>query len=139
MGKLSKSGKVSIHAPARGATYFLPDTISIYICFNPRPCARGDCLTSLHHSSILSFQSTPLREGRHGGLIMKHGRKPFQSTPLREGRRTLVTCIGSTLVFQSTPLREGRLCFIPGHIIAGTVSIHAPARGATESPQFQHA
>jgi len=33
---------VSIHAPARGATIIVPTLLLCGICFNPRPCARGD-------------------------------------------------------------------------------------------------
>ena len=77
--------------------------------FNSRPSARGDArtgvdLTLMHFISIhapprgatqwrtqtgrkLSFQFTPLREGRRActsGLVFPH---LFQFTPLREGRR----------------------------------------------------
>jgi len=34
--------------------------------------------------------------------------------------------------FQSTPLREGRRTNHPGYVVVHQVSIHAPARGATQ-------
>ena len=78
---------VSIHAPARGATF-----------------------QGLHVlSPIVLFQSTPLREGRQGRYARQFTSMMFQSTPLREGRRT--HSMSRDLMrgrFQSTPLREGR-------------------------------
>ncbi len=32
--------------------------------FNPRPCARGDCVCNVFLEYRIRFQSTPLREGR---------------------------------------------------------------------------
>jgi len=77
------------------------------------------------------FQSTPLREGRLGGLVgclclvgfnprpCARGDTPgqsllmnlilFQSTPLREGRHGNGRIETVLQEFQSTPLREGRL------------------------------
>ena len=55
------------------------------LCFNPRPCMRGDVvLVSVSFFDL--FQSTPLHEGRL--LIIKqiHHLSVFQSTPLHEGR-----------------------------------------------------
>jgi len=122
-------GRVSIHAPARGATHGVQ-----------------------HEGAGLGFQSTPLREGRRpifANLTASHW---FQSTPLREGRQYLTNVSPFAILFQSTPLREGRRtlpspvagpsCFNPRpcargddllvHLrLEGLVSIHAPARGAT--------
>jgi len=55
----------------------------------------------------------------------------FQSTPLREGRRGGLLIPGRRYVFQSTPLREGRLLKYGNDSGWKIVSIHAPARGAT--------
>ena len=98
------------------------------------------------------FQFTPLREGRHIGLISDVLRAisihapprgatrplltascvmPFQFTPLREGRPIYFFLLIIIFVFQFTPLREGRRgkAALPG--LAGAISIHAPPRGAT--------
>ena len=55
----------------------------------------------------------------------------FQSTPLHEGRHVSIGSIQGARVFQSTPLHEGRPRSPEHHITFFTVSIHAPARGAT--------
>ena len=55
---------VSIHAPARGAT-FAPHRASIHDSgFNSRPCERGDSYLSTCPHYLMLFQFTPLREGR---------------------------------------------------------------------------
>ncbi len=54
----------------------------------------------------------------------------FQSTPPREGRPTSATPNTTANLFQSTPPREGRRRAVRCHQ-AHSVSIHAPARGAT--------
>ena len=76
------------------------------------------------------FQSTPLREGRHGLNDGEGFDMTFQSTPLREGRHIPATAFALSVSFnprpyvrgdvrsvvypfrssrfQSTPLREGR-------------------------------
>ena len=123
--------KISIHAPPRGATrtvtiFFVIRLISIHAPprgatrrganrhrgasnFNSRPSARGDQIVSAFSHSCLSFQFTPLREGRQRSGRDEMLANAFQFTPLREGRRVLVT-----------------MC-----IIHRSISIHAPPRGAT--------
>jgi len=55
---------VSIHAPARGATYRTPTWRYGLICFNPRPRAGGDSIIVPPLNLQLLFQSTPPRGGR---------------------------------------------------------------------------
>jgi len=56
----------------------------------------------------------------------------FQSTPLREGRPKQQVSAINTYKFQSTPLREGRQNIGFPKAKPLIVSIHAPARGATQ-------
>jgi len=57
---------VSIRAPARGATWTCAGIDRAPgMCFNPRPCARGDSTPRSSPNRRCSFQSAPLREGRH--------------------------------------------------------------------------
>ena len=56
----------------------------------------------------------------------------FQFTPLREGRRRSLTRFSSRLLFQFTPLREGRR-YVGRVFQRIPISIHAPPRGATAS------
>ena len=124
-------GKISIHAPPRGAT-------RIFRSF------RRSC----------PFQFTPLREGRLFQVFCIPTEEIFQFTPLREGRRgnwvrkikTIDISIhapprGATRcsrrsscdrgLFQFTPLREGRRFERSADGQREAISIHAPPRGAT--------
>ncbi len=58
----------------------------------------------------------------------------FQSTPLQEGRPFPAVEMRWQTVFQSTPLQEGRPPKARTSMQDETVSIHAPAGGATMSP-----
>jgi len=151
--ELDRIGGVSIHAPARGATSRNCATLTGRKSFNPRPCARGDLEKLRDAHGPQKFQSTPLREGRHGLLTgienyarfqstpLREGRQTdaeaktiadkFQSTPLREGRLNLRVGESAPNKFQSTPLREGRPYTLNVPVFPLFVSIHAPARGAT--------
>jgi hypothetical protein len=102
---------VSIHAPARGATKRSVHNGKSYRSFNPRPRAGGDASRSLKGKALEAFQSTPPRGGRLQRIIDTGAYFEFQSTPPRGGRRRT-----------SRNRKEGR-----------SVSIHAPARGATDS------
>ncbi len=123
---------VSIHAPARGATMV------------PLTTARGST----------SFQSTPPREGRRGksdshdlappvsihaparGATLVDGRpgppRCFNPRPRARGDAGSPIAMTSPHPFQSTPPREGRPVIDAGQRRRG-VSIHAPARGATDT------
>src|SRR5690606_9027416 len=58
------SSRLSIHAPARGATDMTARWTRAAPPFNPRPCARGDLALGAQAVDDVLFQSTPLREGR---------------------------------------------------------------------------
>ena len=121
--------------------------------FNSRPCGRGDGCILCASDYLAKFQFTPLREGRrrgppeygHPSPISIHapaggatesdttfgGGTLFQFTPLREGRQAGQETQSTEEEFQFTPLREGRLAnpyYMQWEI---TISIHAPAGGAT--------
>jgi len=100
---------VSIHAPARGATSWAVLVPTIRQGFNPRPRAGGDGGKHDIPGAVQGFQSTPPRGGRPVGAFLYQCAEGFQSTPPRGGRRS---------------------CHHPSRAF-NTVSIHAPARGAT--------
>ena len=123
--------KISIHAPARGATAIPVTVITAGRDFNPRSREGSD-----HHQvrtffCLVEFQSTlprgERRESRHrpGGDRIR-----FQST-LPRGERPRHRCRSPPpRGFQSTlPRGERRSLAVAG--IPVTISIHAPARGAT--------
>ena len=78
-------------------------------CFNPRPRAGGD----QHFQRLIHTPSW------------------FQSTPPRGGRLKRGAVCAHCLQFQSTPPRGGRHQAQVNSWMGITVSIHAPARGAT--------
>ncbi len=122
---------VSIHAPARGATQRRPE---LRISFNVsiHAPARGATKLCLHGLILdFTFRSTLPRGERQHHDDAAHGYTRFRSTLPRGERQESAVARG---VFQSFDprSREGsdtgivRLCKI-----LLTVSIHAPARGAT--------
>jgi len=60
-----REGRVSIHAPARGATLVRPD-IAYDLVVSIHAPARGATNSVFIRPACAKFQSTPLREGRHG-------------------------------------------------------------------------
>ena len=124
---------ISIHAPARGATYGLSPFRDAVGNFNSRPCERGDALACRNFSiSIPISIHAPAR-----GATPKSGECKadfwvyFNSRPCERGDVQESTHSASGLGFQFTPLREGRHCSWSVHVLFPVISIHAPARGAT--------
>jgi len=105
---------VSIHAPARGATWS----------------------TSLPTSSS-SFQSTPPHGGRPSIYPCSKSIKSFNPRPRTGGDLSAVNSFRSYLVSIHAPAREATvyhfLLYLPNQ-----VSIHAPARGATQMIPSAH-
>ena len=123
------------------------------IVFQFTPLREGRPSSHCHKPGDNLFQFTPLREGRHSFHKVSQSRfinfnsRPcergdvnaerihtlavFQFTPLREGRRIRLLPTGAWSLFQFTPLREGRLRRKAHDIRDISISIHAPARGAT--------
>ena len=151
LGDSNKELRVSIHAPARGATHAPMKSIETNMfqstpprggrhtadtaettaaCFNPRPRAGGDMMAPTATRSADSFNPRPRAGGDPPKPLHRSALPSFQSTPPRGGRPTVGTFGG------------GRTCFNPRPRAGGdkarkttrkpkTVSIHAPARGAT--------
>ena len=100
---------VSIHAPARGATGTPLTKKSLRFCFNSRAREGRD--------------ETSQREGA--------GYDPFQFTRPRGARRVLSCPVRRSRRFQFTRPRGARRRTIVPCPAVTSVSIHAPARGAT--------
>ena len=62
-------------------------------------------------------------------MLLQH---QFQSTPPRGGRQPSLYQPDPFRMFQSTPPRGGRPWLFAALMLRNGVSIHAPARGATE-------
>ncbi len=122
--------------PPRGRRLAFPThTIQRACCFNPRPRVGGDVGLCAGLWSGRRFQSTPPRGRRP--LWVQAFRLPigFQSTPPRGRRLFLLGIRDWELQFQSTPPRGGRRCRWSGIHRSASVSIHAPAWGATSTAQ----
>ena len=81
---------ISIHAPARGASFDAIPSAFPSKYFNSRPCERGfeDFLKNRFFHGL--FQFTPLREGLQLLCLLWTSRYLFQFTPLREGLQMLL-------------------------------------------------
>ena len=149
---------VSIHAPARGATFYLVFNGEMF-CVSIHAPARGattDVGRALLNTS--QFQSTLPRGERHGKRLVLDRWKAFQSTLPRGERpnRPYVsthryrfnprsregsdiarpTVADFKAAFQSTLPRGERPEGVATPKRYRAVSIHAPARGATEALSY---
>ena len=148
--------EVSIHAPARGATCVRLHLTLHVRRFNPRAREGRDSLDIQNIIVERSFNPRA-REGRdYSRDIESLGKRvvsihapargatkfsrsltlrlyKFQSTRPRGARRTSTADSLSIRRFQSTRPRGARLTFFVTTSPTSPVSIHAPARGATET------
>ena len=130
MRKSDITNRISILAPARGATQPVQVRPVLLRDFNSRPCERGDCIagtsgawcgrfqfsplregrprSSSRAASFLTFQFSPLREGRHCGVAENATTQNFNSRPCERGDRRCATAWRAGGRFQFSPLREGR-------------------------------
>ena len=122
---------ISIHAPPRGATCPVPCLADFLHDISIHAPPRGATVDIRKNGAQKKFQFTPLREGRRKKLAENPKKILFQFTPLREGRHTFAVTSLLYVGFQFTPLREGRRQSPAGRLRHGTISIHAPPRGAT--------
>ena len=144
---------VSIHAPARGATYFFALFSCILASFNPRTregcddtrgrydtvvsrfnprtregCDYGDNKEHLH---ICAFQSTHPRGVRHDEVAKANNMSIVSiHAPARGATRGMSVCLPAMDVSIHAPARGATIGRVELDDETG-VSIHAPARGAT--------
>ena len=146
---------VSIHAPARGATYtticrkhstkkfqFTPlregrlcRRFCQSICergFNSRPCERGDYPLRLPLSHMRCFNSRPCERGDFTQSCNADNSKSFNSRPCERGDEKRVKGAYFKCCFNSRPCERGDFLRKVESFMS-EVSIHAPARGATRA------
>ena len=123
--------QVSIHAPARGATG-IDDALGVAGCFNSRAREGRDKVA--HALDMLGwFQFTRPRGARHMAG-WKHGLGGmFQFTRPRGARPLIVLTVRFHSSSFNSRAREGRDIADFKSFSDATVSIHAPARGATKT------
>ena len=102
------------------------------MCFNSRPCERGDrWISRMKRGRPCLFQFTPLREGRHGSDgAGRPGGDGFNSRPCERGDRIPARDRRYFSCFNSRPCERGDRQYADAEEKI-FVSIHAPARGAT--------
>ena len=98
--------------------------------FNSRPRVGGDPIPRWSAATTL-FQFTPPRGGRPPELVRGMMNFVFQFTPPRGGRPARLANLGLTPQFQFTPPRGGRQKNPLISYEKASISIHAPAWGAT--------
>ncbi len=129
--RLCNSKYISIHAPARGATGVWGLSGRRCTDFNSRPCERGDGTYRGIMFNGAVFQFTPLREGRHSPSPREPLCCVFQFTPLREGRPLRWSSCPWPTISIHAPARGATFPASWDNINGKPISIHAPARGAT--------
>ena len=142
---------ISIHAPAKGATKTMQDNLKGAIISIHAP-AKGATIPASRYHALQIFQSTLPRRERPAWFRLRSGLRYFNPRS-REGSDHIPECLNSALeVFQSTlprrerrktvsapskpsdfnpRSREGSDYFLMICFWAITISIHAPAKGAT--------
>ena len=125
---------ISIHAPPRGATdkdcvLFRLQRISIHA--PPRGATPTASLLSL----MVSFQFTPLREGRRACPNIRAHTSHFNSRPSARGDRTFRLYCHCTKISIHAPPRGATHPAQAGSC-PELISIHAPPRGATYAETY---
>ena len=146
---------VSIHAPVRGGDN--RENISVYgwVCFNPRPRARGRRKHTHLRQNVYQFQSTPPCEGatpnhyhtlaislrvsihapvRGGDAIHwweDYRDQSFNPRPRARGRRMILNGYGAEKLFQSTPPCEGATLRAAYSNVSKMFQSTPPCEGAT--------
>ena len=123
--------RVSIHAPAWGATRFASNRGFTTCSFNPRTRVGCDFRVQYLSAFCYAFQSTHPRGVRHTGPSRHCCKFGFQSTHPRGVRPFALKAENQKAEFQSTHPRGVRLAALVVQGNLSAVSIHAPAWGAT--------
>ena len=128
----SEKIQISIHAPARGATATLSkqERVKKFQSTLPRG-ERQHCPSG--QGQLVLFQSTLPRGERQHSTTIFIKICIFQSTLPRGERRSYRTVLLGSYKFQSTLPRGERPFLYAAPCFIRSISIHAPARGATAS------
>ena len=121
---------ISIHAPARGATLSCLWRFTSYTDFNPRSREGSDNFRQsgkTRNSISIHAPARGATAGERGARKMPQ----FQSTLPRGERQPCNGKTGDAHEFQSTLPRGERPDFLNASKTQDSISIHAPARGAT--------
>ena len=130
--------RISIHAPAKGATSHVVKISLSITYFNPRSREGSDLYNAGLTWRSAKFQSTlPRRERRRTGLKSIPGRQ-FQSTLPRRERQHLLTFNNADALISIHAPAKGATTYCVTAVKIHSISIHAPAKGATQDKNPLH-
>ena len=133
--RLTCGKKISIHAPARGATATASVGFARFVNFNPRSREGSDGPSDVTLLTVPVFQSTLPRGERH----LPQTRCPenvYFNPRSREGSdEDVTTKVDSLEISIHAPARGATSTYQHTHY-STRISIHAPARGATDFSDF---
>ena len=121
---------ISIHAPAKGATSPLHSVLPVSKLFQSTLPRRERRMSTGGCGMAQKFQSTLPRRERHPSHTPILPHRKFQSTlPRRE--RPASDSAGTTILYFNPRSREGSDTRSRSNSSSRSISIHAPAKGAT--------
>ena len=128
---MSNYQNISIHAPARGATFHRPSSRLLHSDFNPRSRKGSDRKRQLQRMGGSNFNPRS-RKGSDDEDDVKIWLQENFNPRSRKGSDPTGRAVEQLLrLFQSTLPQGERLFLIRSTLSAKYISIHAPARGAT--------
>ena len=124
---------ISIHAPARGASKQSQLLKPEGTHFNSRPCERGfDNMASLYEP-VKHFNSRPCERGFDISFSTKQAAYNFNSRPCERGFRRKHNIFRKNTISIHAPARGASFIKISFFVLRPNISIHAPARGASST------
>ena len=99
--------------------------------FNSRPCERGDLLVRFNQHFYLYFNSRPCERGDNRCRHMRFGRSYFNSRPCERGDLTHRVYLTNAVTISIHAPARGATIAAERQQLFVRISIHAPARGAT--------
>ena len=130
-GVYFKNGKISIHAPAKGATRGARQLLNGTPYFNPRSREGSDLWISSTSRSSRTFQSTLPRRERRCKQYARGSRLPISiHAPAKGATIKARWNEGYTLISIHAPAKGATSCRVNQNAQL-RISIHAPAKGAT--------
>ena len=122
---------ISIHAPAKGATISCPSKV-LFCNISIHAPAKGATIVPVIQSNPNTFQSTLPRRERRICYLLHCRRSDFnprsrEGSDLSQSKQSI-----QRYLFQSTLPRRERRSWMRSQIRVCIISIHAPAKGATQ-------
>ena len=131
--KISDEIFISIHAPAKGATTYVKKLSKCLSYFNPRTREGCDNSSSASKLFAIEFQSTHPRRVRHHAPLNHHLIANYFNPRTREGCDPTIGPLTGKLHISIHAPAKGATQTCKSNQKRCMISIHAPAKGATGS------